>query len=881
MEQRNAPTASVGLDELDESLVDILPPGHLVSGRYEIRSLLGTGGYAAVYLALDRNLRCDVALKILRRDRSSPAALARFRREVTVARDAVSSHLVRVFDLNTDEEGSYLTMEVMRGGSLRQRLLQGPLAVQDAVLIATEILEGLGALHGLKIVHRDLKPENVLFDEESHVKLGDFGLARYLDDDRSRATITGAIVGTTDYLSPEQALGRDASNQSDLYALGMVLYEMLTGDLPFKKGSSLGTILARVRADAPYVRKKRRDVPLWLATVINRLLQRDPRRRYNTAEQALTAIRSKRPDLRSFISVPKVAALAVIIVGAISAHVVLSQRNPELRFARLMETGDRGIQAVGRHGEVLWKMPAADPEIARLYALARIERGHRPLLAMVLGRRADYSLARVQTLSFVDPETGEIVRRAQIPTTSFSRSSKRFMLDGIRAIDVNGDGIDEVILNFVNVPEAPSYTVLYEPVIDRGRVIFQGIGHHRFAALHDVDGDGRAEILLLGINNGLNWINVLTALHPQPWINDTFERVAVTPQSPDWGPEWGAAWYTLLPRGHLPDGENALSFDDARRRVTVAFPHGKRVAVTMDGFLAADASALPASERLALRRTAYAAYRESKRLLSGGFTSEAMREISAAVDSASRASEPILVEVMQRAMGQDLVAVGRVAEGERLMSSIAATSENASEVAYDLAVSLHLRGELDRAAFWYKRGLGKGASVEAGKSKHEFLQGLVLALSERRRWDDAEAIIDRVRSEYSTASADWTALYRQFIGWRMGRMPRFEDIYVVDSSTDLTRYWLLEFRAARGESSDELLPRVNEEIDAGADPQSGLLSLKAELLWRKGQTTEAAAAVRRAWEIAAADRKISVIARAHLPIIRERLERIAPRREKT
>src|SRR4051794_12211799 len=155
---------------------EVLDAGSVIADRYEIRRVLGSGGYAIVYLAHDRRLNTEVALKAMRADRNSPAALTRFRREVNIAREAASPRLVRVYDIGIDGDLWYLTMEVVRGESLRERMRRGPLAIAEAIEITNGILEGLTALHALKIVHRDLKPENVLLDTEGAPKLADFGL---------------------------------------------------------------------------------------------------------------------------------------------------------------------------------------------------------------------------------------------------------------------------------------------------------------------------------------------------------------------------------------------------------------------------------------------------------------------------------------------------------------------------------------------------------------------------------------------------------------------------------------------------------------------------------------------------------------------------------
>src|SRR5688500_10445573 len=216
----------------------ILAAGSEVGARYRIRSVLGMGGSSVVYSVDDRELRRSIALKMIRSDRAGGAALKRFRREVALARSARDERLIGVYDIGESPEGLYFTMELVAGETLRARLDRGPLEIREVLRIAKEVLGALEALHRLGIVHRDLKPGNVLLTPGGAVKVADFGLARQWDSDESRATQTDGVVGTLEYLSPEQALGNDMDARRDLHPFGVVLFEMLTGRLPLPGRSS-------------------------------------------------------------------------------------------------------------------------------------------------------------------------------------------------------------------------------------------------------------------------------------------------------------------------------------------------------------------------------------------------------------------------------------------------------------------------------------------------------------------------------------------------------------------------------------------------------------------------------------------------------------------
>ena len=280
--------------EITVPSVRLFAPGTEIGRRYEVRGVLGMGGSAVVYEAFDRELKRRVALKVLRTDRTSEAALKRFRREVAIARDAAGSRLVRVFDIGQAGDTVFLTMELVEGESLRELLARGPLPPERAVEIGAEVLRALADLHALGIVHRDVKPGNILLATTGEVKLADFGLARHWEGTETRVTETEGLVGTVEYLSPEQALGDLLDARSDLYSFGVVLFEMLAGKVPLRGDSAIGTIVAHIRQEPPDVRRLRPQAPAWLAGVVTRLLAKDRERRYATAADVLADLGARK-----------------------------------------------------------------------------------------------------------------------------------------------------------------------------------------------------------------------------------------------------------------------------------------------------------------------------------------------------------------------------------------------------------------------------------------------------------------------------------------------------------------------------------------------------------------------------------------------------------
>lgn len=253
----------------------------------ELLELLGLGGAAEVYRALDLAQQREVAVKILTQ-RAEPDLVARFIREGQVLSRLHHPHIVEVYRTGEEEGQRYLVMELVRGGSLRERLQRGPLPWREAVEVAIQIAQALEHAHAHQVIHRDLKPGNILFDDQGRAKLTDFGLAHL--EDASAMTRTGTVMGTVLYLSPEQAVGRHVDARSDLYALGAVLFEMLTGQPPFTGPSAVSIIYKHLNEQPPQVRRFNAEVPPMVEAVVERLLQKDPARRFANATETIAAL---------------------------------------------------------------------------------------------------------------------------------------------------------------------------------------------------------------------------------------------------------------------------------------------------------------------------------------------------------------------------------------------------------------------------------------------------------------------------------------------------------------------------------------------------------------------------------------------------------------
>src|SRR5947209_6674274 len=242
--------------------------GTTLSGRYRLEARIGSGGMSTVYRALDGTLQRQVAIKLMNREVATDSdQLERFRREARAVAQLSHPHVVGVIDAGEDQGRPYTVLEYIEGETLKERIRRmGRLPITEAVAYAIEIARALGAAHARHIVHRDVKPQNVLIDEEGSAKVTDFGIARTLDEEG--LTADGRVLGTTDYVSPEQALGQPVTGQSDLYSLGIVLYEMLTGEVPFKGESQVAVAMKHVREMLPDVQRLRPEISAALAAVI-------------------------------------------------------------------------------------------------------------------------------------------------------------------------------------------------------------------------------------------------------------------------------------------------------------------------------------------------------------------------------------------------------------------------------------------------------------------------------------------------------------------------------------------------------------------------------------------------------------------------------------
>jgi len=322
--------------------------------------MIGTGGMADVYIADDLRLHRKVAVKILRSDLArDPAFVARFKKEALAAGGLNNPGIVAVFDSGEDGPNSYIVMELVKGHTLRQVLQSDAKISQDeAVQIVTEILEALEYSHGQGIIHRDIKPGNIMITDSGKVKVMDFGIARALDDIGATMTNTWSVVGTAQYLSPEQATGDSADARSDIYSVGCLMYELLVGRPPFVGDTPVSIAFQHVSAPLPAPSDINPDIDPNLETIIKVALHKNPDDRYQDAgamledlrravrgEQVTTKIKRTSPRRKYFLVGGVVVALA-LIAGSTLATRTHTSSTPSLQVPNvvgLTETQARAL----------------------------------------------------------------------------------------------------------------------------------------------------------------------------------------------------------------------------------------------------------------------------------------------------------------------------------------------------------------------------------------------------------------------------------------------------------------------------------------------------------------------------------------------------------
>src|SRR6516225_3117475 len=276
----------------------VFEDGTVLGGRYQILKLLGMGGMGAVYKARDLEVDRIVGLKVIRPDLAgNPAILARFKQELVLARQVTHRNIIRIYDLNEADGVKFITMEFIEGEDLRTILTrESKLSPKETVDVVRQACSGLQAAHHEGVIHRDLKPSNIMKDASGRVVIMDFGLAKTVQGDGM--TQTGMMIGTMEYMSPEQAMGSELDARSDIFTMGLIFYELLSGNMPFRAESAIASLVKRTQERAVPLSDIDPSLPPALSLIATKCLERDPKARYSSVRELiddLDAFLGKRP----------------------------------------------------------------------------------------------------------------------------------------------------------------------------------------------------------------------------------------------------------------------------------------------------------------------------------------------------------------------------------------------------------------------------------------------------------------------------------------------------------------------------------------------------------------------------------------------------------
>jgi eukaryotic-like serine/threonine-protein kinase len=325
----------------------LLEPGSDFGPRYRIECLLGQGGMGRVYKAYDKDLERTVAIKVVRQGALSEGdALRRFKQELLLASKISHKNILRIHDMGEVAGVRFISMAYVEGQDLHAIMAENPkMALDRALNFARQFAEALAAAHGEGVIHRDLKPQNILVGKDDHIYISDFGLAKSFEEGAVGMTQTGAFLGTPRYMSPEQVEGKPADQRSDLYAYGLILYEMLTGDVPFTGETTLKAMYQRIQEKPKSAKVVNPAIPTWINRLVMRCLEKDPEARYQSAYEILADLQGPKSSgaTRTVqIEIPEFAERRWLwVVAAIVLVVALAFAIPPVRHLILRQGGGR------------------------------------------------------------------------------------------------------------------------------------------------------------------------------------------------------------------------------------------------------------------------------------------------------------------------------------------------------------------------------------------------------------------------------------------------------------------------------------------------------------------------------------------------------------
>lgn len=479
--------------------------------RWQLQQKLGEGGQAQVWLAFDRQLEQPVALKIFG-GRLLPADMVRLRREVLLGRELSHANLVRIYELVEGEGCLAVAMEWICGGNVKEWLAEGPVDIARVIRVAEAGLAALSYLHQRRIIHRDVKPSNLLVSADGTIKLGDFGLLRQLDGHQD-VTVTVAAVGSRPYMSPEQLRGGPLSPATDLYSLGVTLYELLTGVIP-ENDHALRSWGSSVPSKPPDPRRLRPDCPPWLARFVLRLLEPNPKDRFPSAAAALRALQRHRAPLSPRVWRHLGVGLAGLAVLGLAVGLVLDWDKSKQEKLLVLAEGNK-VKAFDQRGRPLWEQAFANG--VRQVEQADVDGdGQEEVLVATFADigALERSSARVPSEVAVINRRGalaSVLRPEEFLKRHPDQIAPPLLLTELELLDVNNDGILEVFANCRHRSLGTAYLFGFSPQTNSWRLLLMHQGGWLFN-LAVVPGGNVPRIRFFAVNGIIGTLGVVGEL---------------------------------------------------------------------------------------------------------------------------------------------------------------------------------------------------------------------------------------------------------------------------------------------------------------------------------------------------------------------------------
>ncbi|MBK9968480.1 MAG: serine/threonine protein kinase, partial [Holophagales bacterium] len=475
--------------------------------RFRADRLLGSGGQADVWLAHDLELDQSVAIKLFRPG-LDPVARERLRREVRIGREVSHPRLVRMFELIEVGDRLGVAMEWVPGGTLADRLKQGPVAIDEAVLVAREILEATAYLHEKGVLHRDVKPSNILVEASGDVRLADFGLARPVGEGAD-LTRTSVAVGTPGYMSPEQLRGQKPGPGSDLYGVGLVLFQLLTGRAAFV-GSSEFEVARQHVSEAPRnPRELRAECPTWLATYVLRLLEKEPADRYPSAKQALAALEGQRAETSPRARRRRLAALvgvAAVLGAAVVVTRLATTRVAGATAVRVAAAGNR-LFGTARDGREVFSHRFGSP-VAQVLEVDFGQYGGAVSVATAVPRALSGPDRFLPSEIAAVDRKGRVLFRANVEDLilSWDFDFPKSVQPLVHAFDLSGDGVPELVIVANQRTFYPAVVLVYWPEVRRWEPVIWSEGH--VYEIHGEHREGAGRLFYHAAANKLGWLGL-------------------------------------------------------------------------------------------------------------------------------------------------------------------------------------------------------------------------------------------------------------------------------------------------------------------------------------------------------------------------------------